>query len=31
MRWWFMGGIGRAARTWEDFDMIVATLRESRV
>jgi len=22
------GGIGRAARTWEDFDMIVATLRD---
>ena len=22
------GGIGRAARTWEDFDMIVSTLRE---
>lgn len=22
------GGIGRAARTWEDFDMIVASLRD---
>ena len=24
------GGIGRAARTWEDFDRIVATLKDAR-